>query len=118
MSAEVASAERLLELLQAALQSHSRLEAIELEFEAKLEAYWADVQKNIDHGVELARLEWVKVERRSDLEDLQLRQQNGQLRGRITRALAKADRALAANAGLRAANAVLKKKLKAKGVKG
>lgn len=41
------------ELIVAALQSHERLAQIEDEYQAKISAYWAEVEIHIRHGVAL-----------------------------------------------------------------
>lgn len=41
------------ELVVAALQSHDRLAKIEDEYQARVTAYWSEVQSNIDRGVAL-----------------------------------------------------------------
>jgi uncharacterized protein YdcH (DUF465 family) len=41
------------ELVVAALQSHARLAKIEDEYQARITAYWSEVQTHIDRGVKL-----------------------------------------------------------------
>jgi hypothetical protein len=98
---EASQAEQLFELVVAALQSHQRLERIEAEFEARLKDYWARVQKNIDHGVELARIEWEKEVVRDERTKEHLDRENDSLDRKNRRLLARLAKAQSELATLR-----------------
>jgi hypothetical protein len=111
---EVARAEQLCELLVAALQSHQRLTAVEREFQDKLKDYWAHVQQNVDHGVELARLEWEKDARNYERTNAHLDRENNSLDRKNRRLLVRLEKARAEIAGLKALNHGLRHKARAK----
>lgn len=111
---EIARAEQLCELLVAALQSHQRLTLVELEFQNRLKDYWEHVQHNVNHGVELARIEWERDVRRTEFTKEHLERENNSLDRKNQRLLARLEKACAQVALLRAANHGLRHKARAK----
>jgi hypothetical protein len=109
---EVADAERLVELLLAALQSHQRLVQVEREFDQRLKAYWEKVSANVAHGVELARLEWEKDARVYHRTNTQLNAENDSLDRKNRRLSIQLHRAREQIALLKAARFGARKKAK------
>jgi hypothetical protein len=107
MATEVADAERLVELLLAALQSHGRLAAIEVDYEKKVREYGERCLEETARRVEEERL-------KREAEIVNLEAQNNRLRKKRRRLVEALDDALDRKRQLHKRVAELEKALAAK----